>query len=530
MVHAGWSPDQFALNGSPGVVCFTVEDTGIGIPAEKQGIIFEAFQQADGSTSRRYGGTGLGLAISRELARTLGGEIKLSSAPGDGSVFRLYVPQRFMSPRTVRTEPAIGGFRVPVQSSADAPAPDLADSTTEPNDDRTTLLPGDRVLLAVEDDLVFAQVLREAAHANGFKVIIEPSGARAAALARELNPDAVTLDLHLPDIDGRRILKRLKSDLATRHIPVSVISVDSDDTLRREGARGVLAKPPTVDTLTATLADMRRWVDRHAKDLLLVTADIPLRRRMLEMIGNGDVHSTTAESSREALDLLAERAFDCVVLDGATHEIGASELLGTLRSRRDGMPPIVVHAPRGISPQDAHAFTELAQTADVRIVGSLEELLDTTALILHRRTTTLPPQTRQVVEALHAGDRPLEGRRVLIVDDDIRNLFAMTSLLERQGMNVLSVETGTEAVTLLGSTPDVDVVLMDIMLPGMDGYATMRAIRETEHGRRLPIIALTAKAMKGDREKCIDAGASDYVAKPVETPRLLDTLRLWLTS
>ena len=384
----------------------------------------------------------------------------------------------------------------------------------------------------MEDDPAFAQILREAAHVNGFKVIIEPTGARGAALVRELNPDAVTLDLHLPDIDGRRVLKRLKKDLDTRHVPVSVISVESDiEALRREGARGVVPKPASVNSLAAALVDIRYWVDRPVKDLLLVTGDDPLRRRMLEMIGNGDVRSTTAECGRDALALLDVHAFDCLVLDGDLPDLRAVDLVPTVLERVAGAPPpILIHARGSLTPDDERVLADLARIADVRTVASLEELLDVTAVVLHRRTTRLPDGVRQILESLHAGERPLAGRTVLIVDDDIRNLFAMTSLLERQAMRVLSAETGAEALALLESTPGVDVVLMDIMLPGMDGYDTMRAIRATQHGRQLPIIALTAKARKGDREKCIDAGASDYIAKPVDTQRLLGTLRLWLTS
>jgi signal transduction histidine kinase/DNA-binding response OmpR family regulator len=537
--HDGWSPDHYVLNRSLSVVEFCVKDTGIGIQPEKQQIIFEAFQQADGSTSRRYGGTGLGLAISREIARMLGGEIAVQSRPSEGSCFKLFLPQTFVPHRPARREPAYGGYRVRTTAEREQPAaPEeaagvpLPVSETEAIDDRTRIVPGDRVLLVVEDDLAYARVLLDAAHANGFKAVIETRGAAALALARELKPDAITLDISLPDIDGLRVLTRLKNDIDTRHIPIQVISIHRDLTpALRYGARSVLQKSADVEAIRQAFVDMRRFVDRPAKNLLLVQPDDAERGATLAFIGNGDVQTTALASTKEALGALAAQPFDCVVVDASPPDTSALELVEDLM-RRDGPAPlpVVVYSPGELEKKDALRLRRLAEAANVRQVRSRDELFDVTALLLHRTASALPEEKQALLARRHDADESLRARRVLIVDDDIRNIFAMTSLLERHGMEVLSAENGREAIGVLRSTPDMAIVLMDIMLPELDGYDTMRAIRAMEPFARLPIVALTAKAMKGDREKCIDAGASDYVAKPVDAERLLATIRLWLTQ
>jgi HAMP domain-containing protein/signal transduction histidine kinase/DNA-binding response OmpR family regulator len=524
-VNEGWSPDHFTLNRARSVIAFCVADTGVGIQPQKQSIIFEAFQQEDGSTSRRYGGTGLGLAISRELARLLGGEIRLTSTPGQGSAFHLYLPQAYASHRRPRTE-AFGGYR-----GQPIARPEAAPAELEPEvvDDRSSILPGDRVLLVVEDDPAFAQVVREAAHSHGFKAFIESRGAAAVTLARELRPDAITLDLGLPDIDGRRVLTCLKGDLSTRHIPVHVISVEQEpgDPLRR-GARGVLAKPASVAALDAALLEMRGFVDRPIKKLLFLSSDDAMRAMATETIGNSDVLTTVAASASEAREVLAREPFDCVAVDaGMTEHEGVELAEGLVVGGRK--PPVVVFADVRLDESTQRRVERLARAESVRVVASMEELFDVTSLILHRAAQSLPEARREMLERLYPSDGALAGRTVLIVDDDVRNIFAMTSLLERHGMKVLSAETGPEGITALRNPGGVDLVLMDIMLPEMDGYETMRAIRGEETFRDLPIVALTAKAMKGDREKCIEAGASDYLAKPVDTTSLLSTVRLWLT-
>jgi hypothetical protein len=526
----GWTPNHYVLDKAERVIMFRVRDTGIGIQPEKQQIIFEAFQQADGSTSRRYGGTGLGLAISREIARLLGGEISLSSTPGEGSTFLLYLPQAFVPMRAVRRERGAEPAPEPYATeSRRLPEAEVL-SVTESLDDREIIVPGDKVLLIVEDDESYARVLLDLAHASGFKALVAQRGAAAVSMARERHPDAITLDITLPDIDGWRVLALLKQDLETRHIPVHVLSVQQE--LARglgRGARTVLTKPTDAAGLLAALTEMREFVERPLKNLLLVQADETLRAETVRWIGNGDVRTTALGTATEALRALQAQTFDCMVVDPELPDISGLELVAGMKrdpARRN--LHVIVYSPNELSAGDDATLATLSDSPGVRTVHSPEDLFDATALFLHRVTAGLPEAKRKMLEERVVPGDLLAGRKVLIVDDDIRNIFAMTSVLERQQMTVVSAENGRDALGLLRNTPGIAVVLMDIMLPEMDGYQTMRAVREMPEFAALPIIALTAKAMKGDREKCLAAGASDYIAKPVETDRLIATLKVWL--
>jgi CheY-like chemotaxis protein len=507
-------------------MAISVVDTGIGISAEKQQIIFEAFQQADGSTSRKYGGTGLGLAISREIARVLGGEIVVVSAPNKGSTFKLYVPQSQPAPRRAR-------------SVRDDLPPRTAERETTPvtlipdeliQDDRADLQPNDRVLLVVEDDPGFAQVLVDTAHVRGFKAVVAARGAIGMALARELRPHAITLDIRLPDISGWRLLSQLKNDLATRHIPVHVISVHEGLELAlAHGAIGVAAKPLTSDAVDAAVARLADCVSRPVKNLLLIEDDDVQRENLVKLIGNGDVHTTAVATAQDALAAVREQRFDCTVVDLGLPDMDGIALIEQLRREPDYTDrPIIVYTARELAQPDEERLKHLAQGVIVKDATAPERLFDETALFLHRATARMPDEKRRLLERLHDTNAVLRGKKVLLVDDDIRNIFAMTSILEGQGMAVVSAENGRDAITRLHGTPGIDVVLMDIMLPEMDGYETIRAVRGTAGFKNLPIIAVTAKAMKGDREKCIEAGASDYIAKPIDTDHLLSLLRVWL--
>jgi CheY-like chemotaxis protein len=529
-VTEGWNPEHEALNHARNVIAFSVTDTGIGIAPDKQQLIFEAFQQADGSTSRKYGGTGLGLAISREIARLLGGEIRLASAFGQGSTFTLFLPQTHVPLRPARKE-TVARPMLP----ASTPQPATETSTEEPvileaaiEDDRRDVAPGDKVLLIIEDDAGYAQVLLEKARAKGFKGIVAQRGASALALARELKPAAVTLDLHLPDLDGWHVLDRLKIDLATRHIPVHIISVEQDpEPTRSQGALGFVTKSDKSDSLESAFDQLKQFVDRPVKNLLLVEDDEIQTMSIRELIGNGDVKTTVVSTGKDALAAIQSQKYDCMVLDLGLPDMSGADLLEQIKKSGDWRAlPIIIYTARELLQEEASRLNSLAESILIKDVRSPERLLDETALALHRNVSRLPEKQRKMLENLHQG--MLEGKKVLLVDDDIRNIFAMTSVLERFKMQVVSAENGKDAIQILTDQPDIEIVLMDIMLPMMDGYTTIRAIRDIARFKDLPIVAVTAKAMKGDREKCIAAGASDYLCKPVEAEQLRSTLRLWL--
>ena len=530
----GWNPDHPMLKGAPTVVAFEVADTGIGIPPEKQKIIFEAFQQADASTSRKYGGTGLGLAISRELASLLGGEIQLRSTPGSGSTFTLYLPLKYIGPMALARPAAAGGgagLNAPHQPLAltngwlaEHPAPERV------LDDRASIQPGDSVLLIVEDDPHYARVMVDLARDNGFKVLVAMRGAEALALAREHQPAAVSLDVFLPDMLGWTVLSQLKQNAATRHIPVQIVTLDED---RQHGlARGAfsfMSKPTTTEGLGEALSRIKRYAEPRRKRLLVVEDNPAERLGITELLGHDDIDIETAGSGAEALGILRQRPIDCIVLDLKLPDMSGFEVLESLRDDPEVADvPVVVFTGRELSPEDEARLHTMARSVVVKGVESPERLLDETALFLHRVVADLPPEKQRMLERLHSSDEDLVGRKVLLVDDDARNIFALSSVLERRGMEVLTATTGHEAIAIIESTPNLAIVLMDIMMPEMDGYQTMQVISANPAFRRLPMIALTAKAMKGDREKCLEAGASDYLAKPVNTEQLLSALRMWL--
>jgi CheY-like chemotaxis protein/HAMP domain-containing protein/GAF domain-containing protein len=525
---SGWSADHPTLNNASQVVAFEVSDTGIGIPPEKQKIIFEAFQQADASTSRRFGGTGLGLAISRELSNLLGGEIQLRSIPGVGSNFTLYLPLRYAGP--VATTPISSPTPAPAAAVALAAAlsPELA--VEQVPDDRAILQPGDTALLIVEDDPHYARILADLARDAGFKVLVAMRGADALSLAIEYQPSAVSLDVFLPDMLGWTVLNHLKQHPLTRHIPVQMVTLDED---RQHGlARGAFSfvtKPSTTEDLEAAIGRIKDYVQPRRKRLLIVEDNPAEQLGISELLGHDDIDLVAAGSGKEALDLLREEQIDCVVLDLRLPDISGFELLDIMS--RDGALsalPVVVFTGRELSPEEDAQLRTIARSVVVKGVESPERLLDETALFLHRIIADLPAAKQKMLERLHSSDEDLVGKTVLLVDDDARNIFALSSVLERRGMTVLTATTGNEAIALVQSTPGLAIVLMDIMMPEMDGYQTMQMIRANPAFRRLPIIALTAKAMKGDREKCLEAGASDYLAKPVNTEQLLSALRMWL--
>jgi CheY-like chemotaxis protein len=527
----GWSAEHPVLSQAPSVVSFQVTDTGIGIPPEKQKLIFEAFQQADASTSRKYGGTGLGLAISRELASLLGGEIHLRSAPGEGSTFTLYLPVKYVGP-SVPAHAALAAAATTLPTSTHLAGLHIAPERTieQIPDDRLDIQAGDAILLIVEDDPHYARILVDLARDKGFKALLAMRGDDALNLAKQYQPTAVSLDVFLPDMLGWNVLSQLKQNPLTRHIPVQIVSLDED---RQHGlARGAFAfvnKPTTREGIDAAIARIKEFAEPRRKRLLIVEDNKAEQMSIRELLGHDDIEIVNAETGSEALSTLQTEPCDCVVLDLRLPDMSGFEVLEQMRADRDLADiPVVVFTGRELSAEEDAQLHTMARSIVVKGVESPERLLNETSLFLHRVITDLPVEKQNMLQRLNSSDDDLVGRTVLLVDDDPRNIFALSSALERRGMNVLTATTGAEAIALVEETPSLAIVLMDIMMPEMDGYQTIEQIRRNKAYRRLPIIALTAKAMIGDREKCLLAGASDYLAKPVNTEQLLSALRMWL--
>ncbi|HLL71780.1 MAG TPA: HAMP domain-containing protein [Pyrinomonadaceae bacterium] len=534
---------QESLNRAERVVAFSVTDTGIGIAPDKQRIIFEAFQQADGTTSRKYGGTGLGLSISREIARLLGGEIRVASVPDEGSTFTLYLPLAYApaAPQSGNGSgyalDASGGTRTthaPTASSWTPPAFYDVDAAlvevSDIADDRNQIFDGERVVLIVEDDLNFARILLDLAREKNFKGLVATRGDAALALARKYKPDAITLDIKLPDRDGWTVLDRLKHDPNTSHIPVHIISGEEQrQRALHLGAITHLQKPVSREDLGSAFDQIAAFADRRVRRLLVVEDDEVQRMSIVELIGNGDVTTTAVATGQEALDALQAEPFDCMVVDLKLPDMSGFELIEKIQrdlGRAD--LPIIVYTGKELTAKEETQLRKVADAIIVKEVSSPERLLAETALFLHRVEANLPEPKRRMLEQLHRRDPVLAGRKVLIVDDDVRNIFALTSALESHNMEVVHAENGQEGIDTLQATEGVEAVLMDIMMPGMDGYEAIRAIRQIEQFKNLPIIALTAKAMKADRDRCIEAGASDYISKPLDIDQLLSLLRVWL--
>jgi len=558
-------------------VALHVRDTGIGMTPEQQMRVFHAFQQADGSTSRKYGGTGLGLTISRELATRLGGRLEVQSEPGKGSTFTLLLPIKSASaaavqgsalPQTGDDTPAQAGpttvvapirmksyaptaFGVsspygPMTQGPQVPLPGgSSPALSQPNaiipDDRAQIDKGDRVLLIIEDDTDFAKVLYDYAHRHDFKCLVALDGESGLALANHYHPDAILLDLKLPGINGWDVLDLLKQDAALRHIPVHILSAQEStlDAYKR-GALGFLSKPVGPEELNRVFQQIGEFLARSVKSLLLIEDDAGLRFSVSQLLSGNDVRIMEVSTGQAALDALRAQSFDCMILDLNLPDMSGFDLLNQIHqggSSPAGGPspdkpyircPVIVYTGQALSEKENMELLKYADSVIIKGVKSPERLLDETALFLHRVVAQLPEEKQRAIKRLHSRDAFFEGKKALVVDDDMRNAFALSRLLEEKGLKVTIARSGKKALEVLAASPDFDVILMDIMMPEMDGYEAIQRIRTLPNFHSLPILALTAKAMKGDMDKCLAAGASDYLSKPVDADRLFSMLRVWL--
>nr|MDJ0624545.1 response regulator [Desulfocapsaceae bacterium] len=527
---------------------FAVKDEGIGIPEDKQQVIFEAFQQADGSTSRNYGGTGLGLSISRELVKLLGGSIHLESVDGEGSTFTVILPERNAAGAEVSKklkETPTFQRQPKKEQSEDIPANkkqggsaavsntsviDKKNEISEVKDDRKEVTPGSKSLLIIEDDNSFSTILRDFAHERGFQCIIAEDGETGLHFADYYRPSAIILDIGLPGIDGWTVMERLKENRELRHIPVHFMSAaDSSMDALRMGAIGYLTKPVSMEKIDETFQKLEKMIAKPVSRLLLVEDNKEQRQSIKELIGGADVKTTAVATGAEAYAELEKGSYDCMILDLGLEDMSGFELLEKIRKNEDmASVPIIIYTGRELTTAENEKLQHYADSIIIKGVKSPERLLDESALFLHRVEADLPEEKREMLKLVHDREAVLEGSKILLVDDDMRNVFALSSVLEERGIDIVIARDGVECLEKLEVEENIDAILMDIMMPRMDGYETMREIRKNVKFKQLPIIALTAKAMKGDRSKCIDAGASDYLAKPVNPDKLLSMLRVWL--
>ncbi|KQV42910.1 response regulator [Duganella sp. Root336D2] len=526
--------------GEAGLLRFAVIDTGVGVRAEQQGAIFDAFQQGDGTPSRRFGGTGLGLSISRDLARLLGGEVELSSVEGQGSTFTLLLPTQWAVAAPQDELPSSTVFSVPSAMPADPPpasdplpAADGAGNALRPfEDDRSAAAPPERKVLIIEDDPAFARILYDLAHEASYRALAAFTAEEGLQLAQEQQPQAVMLDIRLPDRSGLSVLQMLKDNPQTRHIPVHVISgTDNGEAALHLGAVGYVRKPAGREELLAAFDRLERRFTQKIKHILLVEDDERQRESMVKLIEDEDIDITAVASGAEALEQLRATVFDCMVMDLKLPDMQGSELLQQMSQQEiASFPPVIVYTGRNMTRAEETELSKYSRSIIIKGARSPERLLDEVTLFLHKVESQLSSERQTMLKAVRSRDRVFEGRRILLVDDDVRNIFSLTSAIEQKGALVEIARNGHEALDKLDTVPDIDLVLMDIMMPGMDGLEATRRLRADPRFVRMPVIAITAKAMKDDQEQCLAAGANDYLAKPIDLSRLYSLLRVWMPA